>query len=419
MKEEPLATTPARYDEATKLFEETADRLGLTEDVRLLLRIPDREVRVQVPVVMDDGSLRVFVGYRVQHNGARGPYKGGVRYHPEADLDEVRTLAALMTWKCALMDLPFGGAKGGIECEPRAMSESELNRLTRRYTRNISQVIGVNRDIPAPDMGTNAQTMAWMMDAYSQIRGYTPGIVTGKPVALGGSVGRESATGHGVYLVLRELCRELGRDPKTVTVAIQGYGNVGSWAAKYLSEAGFPMVAVSDISGGIHREGGIDIEALARHRSDGGALNEFPGAEPISNTDLLGLECTVLIPAAIGDVVNAANSDDIRAEIVIEAANHPLTAEADNVLTDRGTIIVPDILANAGGVTVSYFEWTQNVQRFRWDEARVASELERTLVAAYQLVRELANRSRMSMRQAAHHIAVERVAEAIQLRAFA
>ncbi|MCH8901794.1 MAG: glutamate dehydrogenase, partial [Chloroflexi bacterium] len=369
-------------------------------------------------VRMDDGSLRVFAGYRVQHNGARGPYKGGVRFHPEADLDEVRTLASLMTWKCALVDLPFGGAKGGVQCDPTTMSKTELNRLTRRYTQNIAHLIGVNRDIPAPDMGTNAQTMAWMMDAYGQLHGYTPGIVTGKPVELGGSLGRESATGRGIFLMLQTLCLDLDRDPAKTSLAIQGYGNVGSWTARLTFKAGFPVIAVSDIFGGIYNEGGLDIEALDKHLEEGGALAEFPGGDTITNAQLLALPCKVLIPAAAGDAVTEANCDDVRAEIIIEGANHPLVAKADAALNERGVLIVPDILANAGGVIVSYFEWTQNIQRFAWDEERVQHELERALLRAYRTVREVSREKEMTMRQAAYFIAVERVAQAIRLRGF-
>ncbi len=408
----------SRYQEVVQLFEATADDLNLEEEVRLLLRMPYRELHVEVPVRMDDLSVRVFPGYRVQHCGARGPYKGGVRYHPEADLDEVRTLAALMTWKCALMDLPFGGAKGGIQCDPSSMSASELNRLTRRYTQNIAHIIGLNRDIPAPDMGTNAQTMAWMMDAYGQLHGYTPGIVTGKPVELGGSRGREAATGRGILVVLQELCRDLGRDPATMTLAVQGNGNVGSWTARLAFQAGFPVVAVSDVAGGVYREGGLDIDALEQHRRGGGALADFPGGERITNDELLGLPCAVLIPAAAGDAVTEANRDTVQAGIIVEAANHPLTAEADAALSERGVVIVPDILANAGGVIVSYFEWTQNIQQFRWDEDRVNRELVRILTLAYGSVRELACQRGQTMRQAAYRIAVERVAEAIRLRGF-
>ena len=408
----------SRYDEVVQLFEDTADDLGLEEEVRLLLRMPYRELHVEVPLRLDDGSVRVFPGYRVQHNGARGPYKGGVRYHPQADLDEVRTLAALMTWKCALVDLPFGGAKGGIQCDPTQMSQNELNRLTRRYTQNISHIIGINRDIPAPDMGTNAQTMAWMMDAYGQLHGYTPGIVTGKPVELGGSYGRESATGRGVVLILQELCRDLNRRPEKTTVAIQGKGNVGSWTARLARQAGFPVVAASDTSGGVYNKKGLDIDALDSHRKRGGKVVDFPEGERITNDDLLALRCAVLIPAALGDVITENNSYRVEAEIIIEAANHPVTASADAALAARGVRIVPDILANAGGVIVSYFEWTQNLQQFRWEEERVNGELQRIITAAYHQVRDLARERSITYRRAALRIAVERVAQAIRLRGF-
>ena len=412
------ATETTGYDDAVELLESTAAELNLRDDVLLLLRRPYRELHVQVPVRMDDGSVSVFSGIRVQHNGARGPYKGGVRFHPEADLDEVRTLASLMTWKCALVDVPFGGAKGGVQCDPAQMSISELNRVTRRYMQNIAHVIGINRDIPAPDMGTNAQTMAWMMDAYGQLEGYTPGIVTGKPVALGGSFGREAATGRGVVLVLQQLCRDLGRDPKTLSIAIQGFGNVGSWAARIADEAGFPVVAVSDITGAIYDETGLDITAVLDHVSEGGLVSQFPAAEAITNEELLSLQCDVLIPAANGDAITTANCDTVRADIIIEAANHPLTAEADQALTQRGTLIVPDILANAGGVIVSYFEWTQNIQQFRWEEKRVNAELATRITRAYRSVSDLSRERRIPMRRGAYLLAVERVAEAITLRGF-
>ncbi len=406
------------FEEVVRLFERTADDLGLGEDIRLLLRMPYRELHVEVPVRMDNGRVRVFPGYRVQHSGARGPYKGGVRYHPMVDLDEVRALAALMTWKCALVDLPLGGAKGGVQCDPNTMSATELNRLTRRYTQNIAHIIGVNRDIPAPDMGTNAQVMAWMMDAYGQSNGYVPGIVTGKPLALGGSYGREAATGRGVYIILRELCKDLGRDPGSTAVAIQGYGNVGSWTARLAAQGGFRIVAVSQASGAIYRRDGINVAGLEALVRDGGSLHDYPGADSISNEELLALQTDVLIPAALGDVVTEDNWQTVRAPIILEAANRPLTEAADDALTDRGVTIVPDILANAGGVTVSYFEWTQNIQQFRWEEERVNGELERILLHAYRTVRDLARERGITMRRAAYRIAVERVAEAINLRGF-
>lgn len=411
------AHTRSRFDEALQLFEWTADHLGLEEEVRLLLRLPYRELHVQVPVRMVDGSLRVFRGYRVQHNGARGPYKGGVRYHPEVDLDEVRMLAMLMTWKCALVDLPFGGAKGGVSCDPNALCEVELNRLTRRYTQNISHILGINRDIPAPDMGTNAQVMAWMMDAYGQLHGYTPGIVTGKPVELGGSYEREAATGRGVVHTLLSVCADARRAPQATAVAIQGYGNVGSWAARLAADAGFRVVAVSDISGALYNGAGIDIRALDEHLQHE-PLASFRGADRIRDEELLALPCDVLIPAAIDDVITSENWRSIRAPIIIEAANHAITLTADLALTDGGTTIVPDILANAGGVTVSYFEWTQNIQQFRWDQARVNAELAKIMKAAYRAVKAKADEERLSLRRAAYVLAVERVARAIRLRGF-
>ncbi len=412
------APAQSTYQEVVHLFEQTADDLGLPEESRLLLRMPYRELHVEVPVRMDDGSVRVFPGFRVQHSGARGPYKGGVRYHPEVDLDEVRTLAALMTWKCALVDLPFGGAKGGVQCNPAAMSENELNRLTRRYTQNIAHIIGVNRDIPAPDMGTNAQVMAWMMDAYGQSHGYTPAIVTGKPVALGGSYGREAATGRGVSMLLGLLCKDLGRQPSLTSVAVQGNGNVGSWTARLAAKAGFRIVAVSDVEGGTHSANGLDIDALEAHVGAGGAAGDFSGGDRISNDELLALPCDILIPAAIGDAITDANCGSVRASVIIEAANHPLSGVADDALAERGVVIMPDILANAGGVTVSYFEWTQNIQQFRWEEARVNTELERTLTDAYRAVSAIAQEKKVPLRRAAYRIAVARVAEAIRLRGF-
>jgi len=409
---------PMSYDEVLQLFEQAADDLDLEEEVRLLLRMPHRELHVEVPVRMDDGSVCVYPGYRVQHNGARGPYKGGVRYHPEANLDEVRTLASLMTWKCALTDLPFGGAKGGVQCDPTTMSANELRRVTRRYAQNIAHIIGINRDIPAPDMGTNAKTMAWMMDAYGQLEGHTPGIVTGKPIALGGSLGRESATGRGVVLVLQELCSDLGREPESVRIAIQGNGNVGSWTAQLAAEAGFPVVAITDVSCGTYAEKGLDMNALRAHLELGGRLSEFPPGVELTNDELLALDCDVLIPAAIGDVITDENCDSVRADIILEAANHPISCSADASLQDRGAIVVPDILANAGGVIVSYVEWTQNIQQFRWEEKRVNHELARTITTAYRAVSNLAREKRWPMRRAAYLIAVERVAEAIRLRGF-
>ena len=401
-----------------KTMQDAASRLVMNPEVVELLSSSWREMHAQLPVRMDDRKLRIFEGYRVQHNGARGPYKGGVRFHPKADIDEVRALAMLMTYKCALLDLPFGGAKGGVMCDPNRMSATELNRLTRTYTQHIGLVLGVARDIPAPDMGTNAQTMAWMMDAYGQRYGYTPGIVTGKPVELGGSFGRDQATGRGVATCLRELARHEGAHPADLRIAVQGYGNVGSWTCRIASEMGFRVVAVSDVKGGITNKDGIDIPALDRWFAVGGSVAGFEGATPITNEQLLATECDYLVPAALGEVITGANADDVRARYVVEAANHPVTPAADAVLAARNIKVLPDILVNAGGVTVSYFEWTQNIQQFRWPLERVNSELEIRLVGVFGDVLARATRDGTQPREAAFDIALERVARAIELRGF-
>jgi len=406
------------WEDARGFLERAAGQIGLEEEIVKLLRSPFREMHVEVPVRMDDGRLEVFSGYRVQHNGARGPYKGGIRFHPDVDLDEVRALAALMTWKCALADVPFGGAKGGVQCDPGAMSEGELNRLARRYMQNISHILGVTRDVAAPDMGTNARVMAWMMDAYGSANGYTPGIVTGKPVELGGSHGREAATGRGVVTVLRELCRDQGAEPGDVSVVVQGFGNVGSWAARLAHEGGFRVVGAGDLRGAVHDPRGIDVPGFAAWLSERGTAAGFPGPEPVDPASLLMLPCDVLIPAATGEVVDKANVGRVRARIIVEAANHPVTAAADEALRQAGVTVVPDILANAGGVVVSYFEWTQNIQQFRWPEPRVNEELAERMVTAYRAVRDVARLRGVSLRDAAFVIAVERVAQAIRLRGF-
>ena len=397
---------------------ESAGRLRLSPDIVGLLSTCWREVRAQLPVRMDDRRLRIFEGYRVQHNGARGPYKGGVRFHPKADLDEVRALAMLMTYKCALMDLPFGGAKGGVMCDPSRMSSTELNSLTRTYTQHIGSILGVARDIPAPDMGTNAQTMAWMMDAYGQKYGYTPGIVTGKPVELGGSFGREQATGRGVATCMREWARVEGVKPTDVRVVIQGYGNVGSWAARIASEMGFKILAVSDVKGGIFNAEGLNIPDVDRWFAIAGSVAGFTGATPITNDHLLELDCDYLVPAALGEVITGTNAANVRARLVVEAANHPVTPSGDRLLNDRKVTVLPDILANSGGVTVSYFEWTQNIQQFRWSLQRVNEELEARMVERFNDVVARANRDGTRLRQAAFDVAIERVAQAILLRGF-
>ena len=413
----PHETNP--FAAVTYFFERAADHIGLDEDMREILRTSYREISVQVPVRMDDGSSVVFMGYRVQHNGARGPYKGGIRYHSTADLDEVRALAALMTWKTALVDLPFGGAKGGVQCEPHLMTEGELQRLTRRFMLAISYVLGVNRDIPAPDLNTNAQTMAWMMDAYGQRYGYTPGIVTGKPVELGGSLGREAATGRGVVFCTEDAAHYLNRPLEGATVAIQGFGNVGSWTARLIVDHGCKVVAVSDVRGGIYNPAGLDIPAVMTHVAEAGSVVECPGTQPVSNEDLLLLDVDWLIPAALGGVIHARNADKIKARAIIEAANHPVTPEADAILADRGVVVLPDIMANSGGVTVSYFEWTQNIQQYRWEEERVNGELRRIMGKMFTDVTEFKEtHEKASWREAAFALGVERVAHAVRLRGY-
>ncbi len=406
------------FEQVNLFYDAAAERLNLPAGIREMLRRPWRELQVQVPVRMDDGTIQVFNGYRVQHNGARGPYKGGVRFHPEADLDEVRGLASLMTWKTALVGLPFGGAKGGVQCDPTRLSVGELNRITRRYTLNIEHLIGPYRDILAPDLGTNAQTMAWMMDAYGQLHGHSPASVTGKPVELGGSLGRESATGRGVALVLEAAANDLSLDPQGARVAIQGFGNVGSWSARLVHQLGCRVIAVSDVQSGVYNPNGLQIPQLVEYHRATGSVSGFSGGDRITNAELLELDCEMLVPAAVGSVITARNSPRVAARVVLEAANHPITPEADSILQDRGVIVLPDILVNAGGVIVSYFEWTQNLQEFRWDESRVNEELRKIIVAAYHEVRNKAVSRGITYRLAALEIGVERVARAVELRGF-
>ena len=396
----------------------SAARLNTSSEVVDLLRTSWREVRAQIPVRMENRKLQIFEGYRVQHNGARGPYKGGVRFHPKADVDEVRALAMLMTYKCALMELPFGGAKGGVMCDPTRLTETELNRLTRAYTQHIGMVLGISRDIPAPDMGTNAQTMAWMMDAYGQRYGHTPGIVTGKPVELGGSYGRDQATGRGVAICMREYALLEKTNPRDIRVVIQGYGNVGSWTARIASEMGFTIIAVSDVKGGIHAPSGLNVAAVDKWFSVAGSVAGYPDAQPITNDDLLELECDYLVPAALGEVITEQNAMDVRCRMIIEAANHPVTPAADEILQRRQIPVLPDILVNAGGVTVSYFEWTQNIQQFRWSLEEVNAELEKRMVATFHELMARSNKDGTLPRQAAFDISLERVAKAILLRGF-
>ena len=406
------------FEEVNVFFDRAADRLDLDDGVRELLRRPWRELRVSVPVRMDDGRIEVFTGYRIQHNGVRGPYKGGVRYHPTADEEDVRALASLMTWKNAVVEIPFGGAKGGVQCDPRTMSEGELNRLTRRYTTNIEHLLAVNRDIPAPDMGTNSQTMAWMMDAYGMIHGYTPAIVTGKPVELGGSVGRDAAPGRGAIYVMADAARDLELSTDGARVVVQGFGQVGSWIAHLAHEIGCKVIAVSDVGGGVYRETGLDVTRLVEHQREAGTVGGMPETDPVTNKDILELECDFLVPAAVAGVIHAGNATRVRAKVVVEAANHPVTPEADEILDDRGIHVLPDILVNAGGVVVSYFEWTQNLYQHQWEESRVNEELFKIMTRAYKGVREMVERDGVTYRDAAFTIGVGRVAHVAELRGF-
>jgi len=404
------------YETANLYVDKVADAMGLDREIRILLKIPHREIRVEIPIRMDDGRLESFVGYRVQHNGVRGPQKGGIRYHPHVDFDEVRALAELMTWKTALVNIPFGGAKGGVTCDPSKLSRLELERLTRRFTSKIALVLGPYRDIPAPDMNTNAQVMAWMMDEYGRKNGHTPAVVTGKPVELGGSKGREAATGRGVAIITAEAAKSRDIEIKGARVVIQGFGNVGSFAARFLHEMGCRIVGLSDQFGGISNRDGIDVPAALAWIQQHKRLDGLPGSTTITNDDLLLLECDILIPAAIGGVIATSNAGQLRCRMIVEAANAPTSYRADEILEKRGIPLVPDILANAGGVTVSYFEWTQNLTQFFWDEGKVNDELRTILLRAYQETAAVAATRRTTMRQAAYIVALDRVAAATRLR---
>jgi glutamate dehydrogenase (NAD(P)+) len=415
---EPVAAASA--DDPREIVEynvmAASDRLGLDSQMRTLINMPYREIRVEIPLRMDDGSLRVHVGYRVQHSGVRGPAKGGIRYHPSTDLNEVRALAAAMTWKTALVNIPFGGAKGGVNVDPRELSTTELQRLTRGYIRRIHLLLGPYRDVPAPDVNTNAQVMTWIFDEYSAHHGYTPACVTGKPVELGGSLGREAATGRGVFVMTAALMNDLSMPMTDARIALQGFGNVGSHAARCFAEAGAKVVAVADVTGGTSHPKGLDVRALLDYARSTGGVAGFPGGTSVSNEEVLAAECDVLVPAALQSVITRQNASKVRARIIAEGANLPTTPEADEILKARGVHVLPDVLANAGGVTVSYFEWAQNLQQVFWEEERVNAEMEKILLRAYRQVAEKASLARISMRAAAYTIAVERVARAERLR---
>ena len=397
-------------------LEQAFDLLGLSERLRTVLVTPSRELRVELVIELDDGSMGHYIGYRVQHDDSRGPFKGGLRYHPDVDLDEVRSLASLMTWKTAVADVPFGGAKGGIQVDPKQLSKRELERLTRRFVEQIAPVIGPNTDIPAPDMNTNAQVMGWFFDEYSRRSGFSPAVVTGKPLELHGSLGRDAATGRGCLFAIREVLAATGKKIEGTSFAIQGFGNVGSWLARLLYAEGARIVAVSDLRGGVFRGDGLDVPALLAHLRSTGGVTEFPGSDAISNAELLKVECDVLVPAALGHVLLETNARDVRAKYILEAANGPTAAEADQIFVERGICCIPDIWANAGGVTVSYFEWTQNTQKLKWSEEEVNRGLERHIVASHRAIRALMEEHRCTMRTAAFALGVKRVKEATELR---
>jgi glutamate dehydrogenase (NAD(P)+) len=412
-----VAEAPNIWAVAQQQFDAAAEKLDLDEGLRRVLRVPKRELTVNFPVTMDDGHVEVFTGYRVQHNLSRGPAKGGIRYHQDVTLDEVRALAMWMTWKCAVVNIPYGGGKGGVIVDPKKLSMRELEGLTRRFTTEISPLIGPDRDIPAPDVNTNAQTMAWIMDTFSMHNGYTiSGVVTGKPIAIGGSLGRNEATARGAVYTLLQASRERNIPIRGARVAIQGYGNAGSIAATLLAAEGATIVAVSDSTGGIVNPAGLDPAKVLNWKKEHGTVVGFPGSTEISNADLLEVDCDILVPAALENQITAANAPRIRAKVIAEAANGPTTPEADDILYERGVFLIPDILCNAGGVTVSYFEWVQDMQSFFWTEDRINESLKGIMDRAFADVYAMSQRHEVHMRTAAYMVAVKRVAEATTLR---
>ncbi|MBI4638984.1 MAG: Glu/Leu/Phe/Val dehydrogenase [Candidatus Rokubacteria bacterium] len=405
------------YRTALAQLDRVAARLTLDRDIHERLRYPRRALVVSIPIRMDDGSTNIFIGYRVHHNTVLGPTKGGLRYDLGVNLGEVTALAMLMSWKCALMGLPYGGAKGGVRCDPRALSTRELENLTRRYTAEIILLIGPDLDIPAPDLGTDEQTMAWMMDTYSMTQGKSvPGVVTGKPLIVGGSAGRREATGRGIVYVLYQATRRLGHELRSRKVIVQGFGNVGAVAARLLWREGCTIVGVSDIKGGIWNPDGLDVRQLEAHVTEAGGVGGYPGADPISNVDLITQPCDILIPAAIGSQIREDNADRVKASIVAEGANGPTTPEADALLRERGVTVIPDILANAGGVVVSYFEWVQGLQYYFWRESEITSRLQEVMTRAFNRVWTLANKEGTDLRTAALMEGIRRVAEGYRVR---
>ena len=406
------------YEIVSHYFGQAAEGLELRDDIAAVLRSSYREVRVQIPVRLGDDRVHVFSGYRVQHNGARGPYKGGIRFHPEVDLDEVRALAELMTWKTAIVNIPYGGAKGGVNVDPRVLKPREKQAVARTFMDRIEKVLGPMRDIPAPDVGTDAQTMAWLMDEYGKLHGHTPACVTGKPIELEGSYGREAATGRGVVYMYREAAPKLDLSPSDTRFVVLGYGNVGSWAARIMQQLGATLVGASDADGAIASQEGIDAEKLAEIVSEGGVVSDYEGADAVSAEELLATECEVLIPAALGGMLHKENADLLRCKMIVEGANSPTTPSADDILTDRDVLVVPDVMANAGGVVVSYFEWAQNLQHFRWDEREVNDRLGRIMRKAYREVSARASEADLTLRVAAYQLGIERVVGAARTRGY-
>ena len=405
------------YDVALENFDTAANALGLNNDTREMIKYPERILTVTVPVRMDDGHIHRFEGYRVQHSMVRGPAKGGIRYHPQVTLDEVKALATWMTWKCAVVNIPFGGGKGGITCDPKKMSQGELERMTRRYTAAILPLIGPEKDIPAPDVYTNSQTMAWIMDTYSMTKGYPiPGVVTGKPISLGGSLGRNEATGRGVFYTVEHACAYLKIAMKGARVVVQGFGNAGSIAAELLHKAGANVIAASDSTGCVCNKDGLNIPELIQHKESTGRVAGFAGSEAITPAELLAMECEILVPAALENVIHADNASAVRAKIIAEAANGPITPAADRILEANGSFVIPDILCNAGGVTVSYFEWVQDEQHLFWDAQDIYNRLERVMKTAFGDVLKIQQGHKVPMRIAANMLGIGRVAEAVKLR---
>jgi glutamate dehydrogenase (NAD(P)+) len=399
-------------------FDKACELLELPEDLRTVFWTPYREVTVQIPVKLSDGKIHVYAGYRIQHNGARGPYKGGIRFHPEVDIDEVRALASLMTWKTAVAGVPFGGAKGGVNCPADKLEPSEQQAIARSFMDKVEKVLGPTRDIPAPDINTNAQTMAWFMDEYGKLHGHTPAICTGKPIELEGSYGREAATGRGCVYMFREAAPQLGLSPADATFVIQGYGNVGSWAARIMQQLGATMVGVSDANGAIRADEGIDANALQDHISGGDPITEFDGVDVISPDELLEIPCDVFIPAALGGMIHEQNAERMQCKVIVEGANSPTTPAADDILRGNDVHIIPDVMANAGGVVVSYFEWVQNLQHFRWDEREVNDKLGTIMRRAYREVSARSREEGIDLRQAAYLVGIERVVSAAKTRGY-